>query len=84
MLILLGLVLLFTAMQAQTVNKKKIYNPLANAEKDLDSVIHKAKQEKKNVFVQIGGSWGSLWLKFQQFVDVDREMDSIRKNNYGV
>ena len=84
MLILLGLVLLFTAMQAQTVNKKEIYNPLANAEKDLDSVIHKAKQEKKNVFVQIGGSWCSWCLKFQQVVDADKEIDSISKNNYVV
>jgi thioredoxin-related protein len=55
----------------------KLYNPLANAEKDITSVILKAKKENKFVLIQAGGNWCSWCIEFARFAKADAKIDSV-------
>jgi thioredoxin-related protein len=55
----------------------KLYNPLANAEKDIASVILKAKKENKFVLIQAGGNWCSWCIEFARFAKADAKIDSV-------
>lgn len=44
-------------MLCLSLNAQKIYNPDANAKKDIENVIAKAKKEGKHVLIQVGGNW---------------------------
>ncbi len=79
--LLLILTFLYQVCCAQE-NKPKIYNPDANAFEELAEAVQKAKQENKNVFIQIGGNWCPWCIKFHNFVKKDAELDSILNTNY--
>lgn len=59
-----------------------IYNPNANAESDLNSAIIKAKAERKNVLIQIGGNWCPWCIRLHRFYTMDIQLDSIIKADY--
>lgn len=81
-----GLSLLFLCIQlsAQTAVVDKPYNPNADAKKDLATAIAKAKQEKKHVFVQIGGNWCKWCLAFNNLVNTNTELKQLLEQNYEV
>ncbi len=64
--------------------KVKIYNPEANASKQLDSALKVAKQQKKHVFIQIGGNWCSWCVMLHKFYNTEFQVDSAIKANYVV
>jgi len=68
---------------AQTIDKK-LYNPAANAERDISDAVKKAKAENKNVFIQAGGNWCSWCVEFNRFCLADKQIDSIIKSDYVV
>ena len=71
-------------LSAQDMTKFKLYKPQENAEKALEEVVEKAKDEKKHVFVQIGGNWCVWCARFEDFVKTDKSIDSLVKANYEV
>jgi thioredoxin-related protein len=61
---------------------RHLYNPYANVEKDMSQVLIKAKNERKNALVQVGGNWCIWCYKFNSFVQLDSTLKSMINNNY--
>ncbi|HVG41560.1 MAG TPA: thioredoxin family protein [Chitinophagaceae bacterium] len=78
------IVLLFCTLQASANDSTKLYNPAANAVKDVQQALVKAKKEKKNVLLQIGGNWCVWCYKFNSFVQLDTTLKTIVENNFVV
>ncbi|KQM53719.1 thioredoxin family protein [Chryseobacterium sp. Leaf201] len=84
--------LLVPADQAEMDAKKKAaeektklpkpYDPKADAEKDIQNLIAKAKKEKKNIMIQAGGNWCIWCLRFNNFVQTTPELKQIVDDNY--
>lgn len=60
--------------QAQTA---KLYDPEANAEKDIAEAVRKAKAQHKFVLIQAGGNWCSWCIEFARFAKADPGIDSV-------
>lgn len=75
-----GLISLSLSAQ-QTV---KIYNPDADAKKEVAAAVVKASAEGKHVFLQIGGNWCPWCVKFDKMINEDAKLDSLIKANYEV
>lgn len=61
---------------AQT-EKNKLYNPDADAAKDIKAALKKAKAENKYVLIQGGGNWCSWCIEFARFCKADLKIDSV-------
>ena len=55
----------------------KLYNPSADAEKDIAAAIKKAKAENKYVLLLAGGNWCSWCIAFDKFCKADPAIDSV-------
>jgi len=66
---------------AQTINKE-VYNPSADAQKELNAAIIKAGTESKNIFVDVGGNWCVWCIRFYNYCKEDMEIDSIISHSY--
>jgi len=68
----------FIVMQsyAQTTDTE-IYNPSANAEVDIASLVKLAKIEHKHILLQAGGNWCSWCIEFNRFTHADSSIDSL-------
>ena len=55
----------------------KLYNPAADAEKEIAAAIKKAKAENKFVLLQGGGNWCSWCIEFARFCKADPTIDSV-------
>ncbi len=62
--------------------KVEIYNPKADAAKDLNEAITKAKNENKHVLVQVGGNWCPWCIKLHKFIGDNYKLDSIISADY--
>lgn len=60
----------------------KPYDPKADAEKDIQNLIAKAKKDKKNIMIQAGGNWCIWCLRFNNFVQTTPELKQIVDDNY--
>lgn len=60
----------------------KPYDANANAEKDIENLIAKAKKENKNIILQAGGNWCIWCLRFNQYVQTTPELKNIVDKNY--
>lgn len=60
----------------------KIYNPQADAAADLAAAIQKAKTEKKQVLIQVGGNWCPWCIRLHGFFHSNQQVDSILKADY--
>lgn len=67
---------------AEKAKFAKPYNPKANAEKDLEQLMLKAKKENKNILIQAGGNWCVWCLRFNNFVTTDRKLKEVLEQNY--
>jgi thioredoxin-related protein len=57
--------------------QEKLYNPQADAAKDLKAAIKKAAAEKKYVLVQGGGNWCSWCIEFARLAKATPKIDSV-------
>ncbi len=80
--IILSVIVIFFSFNLLAQQKTPIYNPQADANHQLDSVISLAKQQNKHVFVQIGGNWCPWCLRMHKFYTDDAEIDSIMFSDY--
>ena len=65
-----------------SVNAQKIYDPNANAERDIAAAVKKAKAEGKHVLIQAGGNWCKWCLEFARFAKAEQQVDSIIQSSY--
>jgi len=63
---------------------EKVYNPDADAKKDIELAIKSASKNGKHIFLQIGGNWCPWCIKFHNFVEADTEINTYLKTNYEV
>lgn len=83
MKVFLSIVFSALVLSACANNKDKgIYDPEADAKKELAKAIAEAKKEDKHVLVQIGGNWCPWCIKLHQFVESSQAVDSIIKADY--
>jgi thioredoxin-related protein len=81
---LLFLLISFLSLGVSAQEAVKIYNPDANAKKDVAAAVAKASAEGKQVFLQIGGNWCPWCVRFNNMVTEDKKMDSLIHANYEV
>lgn len=55
----------------------KLYNPDADAEKDIAAAIKTAREQHKFVLIQGGGNWCSWCIEFARFAKADHAVDSV-------
>ena len=67
-----------TAMAQET----RLYNPTANAQKDIADAVKKAKAEHKYVLIQAGGNWCKWCIEFARFAKADLQIDSVIKASF--
>jgi thioredoxin-related protein len=62
--------------------KVNLYNPSLDANKQIDSALKVAQQQKKHVLIQVGGNWCSWCIMLNKFYTTDYQLDSTIKANY--
>lgn len=70
------------AALAEKARLPKPYDAKANAEKDIQNLVAKAKKEKKNIMIQAGGNWCIWCLRFNQYVQTTPELKKLVDDNY--
>src|SRR5438105_4157458 len=68
---------LCVAVKAQSTDTAHLYNPNADAVKEIAAAVKKAKAEHKFVLLQGGGNWCSWCKRFSITVANDAQLDSI-------
>ncbi|MCD6111801.1 MAG: hypothetical protein J7J86_00885 [Bacteroidales bacterium] len=58
----------FFTLNIQAQKKAQIFNPKANAKKDINEAVAIAKKQNKNVLLQIGGNWCPWSIKFHNLL----------------
>jgi thiol:disulfide interchange protein len=76
--------MLMVSLHTHANDSTKLYDPKANAEKDIAVAMAKAKKESKHVLLQIGGNWCVWCYRFNSFVLLDPDLKNILNNNYVV
>jgi thioredoxin-related protein len=79
------LILLFVISFSSLVlfaQETRLYNPDADAAKDIAKAVAKAKAEHKFVLIQGGGNWCKWCLEFARFAKADPRIDSVITNCY--
>ncbi len=56
-LLLITILGLFAISASGQTEKPKLYDPMADAEKDIAEAVKIAKAGNKHVFIQVGGNW---------------------------
>lgn len=75
-------VLILFSILVFSQEKNLIYIPTLNGMKQIDEAVIKAKQENKNVLIQVGGNWCPWCIKFNHFCKEVPKVDSIIKSSY--
>lgn len=63
---------------------KLVYNPDADAARELQTGIELAGESGKHVLVIIGGNWCPWCLKFNNYIHDDHQIDSLLRNDFVV
>lgn len=75
-------VVIFFSIQTFANDSAKLYNPAADAEKDIQMAVQKAKKSNKHVLIQAGGNWCSWCIQFNKFTKEDKSIDSLLQANF--
>lgn len=76
--------LIFNSLLFSQENKFNVYDPNADAKKDLTEAIQKANAENKHVFIQVGGNWCGWCKLFHDLVTTNTEIKEYLDSNYVV
>ena len=68
---------IFLQAQSQNTDTAHLYNPKADAEKEIAAAVKLAKSTDKYVLIQGGGNWCSWCKRFSITVANDAKLDSI-------
>ncbi len=72
----------FVLILNQFVLGQKIYNPNADAKKDIAAAVAKAQKEDKHVLLQIGGNWCPWCIKLHNYLDTTAQLKQLMEDNY--
>ncbi len=61
---------------------QKVYDPNADARKDIAEAVNKAGKEGKHVLIQAGGNWCKWCLEFARFGKAEPRIDSLITDSY--
>lgn len=77
-------ILLLTVFLFATVafSQSSIYDPSANAEKQIQEAVKEARADEKHVFVMIGGNWCPWCRKLHKFLSTQEEVNRILNKSY--
>lgn len=77
-------IIIFLLVTASVFSQQtgSLYDPAADAAKDLEIALIQAKQQNKNVLIQIGGNWCSWCFRLHDFMKTHEKIDSILKADY--
>eukprot|EP01133_Synstelium_polycarpum_P004617 gene4617-5400_t len=83
-ILILSVLLTFSSVSFAQEKKEvvHIYNPQADAQKDIDAAVHKAKSAQKNVLVQVGGNWCIWCIRFHDLVNKTPELKKTINDNF--
>lgn len=70
------------ALSASANDSTRLYNPRANAEKDVMVLLQKAKKENKRLLLQIGGNWCLMCYRLNAFIQTDSTLKGLVADNY--
>ena len=76
------ILILITISLNVTAQETKLYNPQADAAKDIALAVKQAKASKKFVLVQAGGNWCKWCIEFARFAKADNQIDSVIKSSF--
>lgn len=71
----------FTISFAQEA-KFNVYNPNADAKKDLENAVLQAQNQNKHILIQVGGNWCGWCKLFHDLTEDNAEINSLLKQNY--
>lgn len=74
--------ILFQALNLNAQDKITLYNPDANARKDLETAINTAREQNKHVLIQVGGNWCPWCVRLHGVFESEARVDSILKSDY--
>lgn len=69
-------------INAQDSSTVQIYNPLADAKKEIADAVSEAYRLNKHVFILAGGNWCKWCRAFEKFRTTDPQLDSAFKASY--
>ena len=78
---LLAFLFLFLSLTCYSNDSTKLYNPSANVVKDVAAALLKAKKEKNNVLLQIGGNWCVWCYRLNSFIQTDSILKKLAADN---
>lgn len=64
--------------------KFDLYNPEADAKKDIELAIEKAQKENKHILIQVGGNWCGWCKLFHDLTTTDEDLVQYIDENYEV
>ncbi len=74
--------ILFPAFFVNAQDKITIYNPEADARKELSDAVKVAKEQQKHVLIQVGGNWCPWCIRLHGVFESEARIDSILKSDY--
>jgi thiol:disulfide interchange protein len=74
----------FGSLTGNANDSTKLYNPYADASKDVALALIKAKKEKKQVLLQIGGNWCVNCYRLNSLIRTDVLIKQLVESNYVV
>lgn len=77
--VFLGLIIPFTLKSQENI---KLYDPAADAGRDLSAAVQAAKEQNKHVLLQVGGNWCPWCIKLHGFFESEAKVDSILKADF--
>ncbi len=77
-----AVLLLFVWGMMNVASAQKVYQPKANAKKDIENAIKKAKKEGKHVLLQIGGNWCPWCIKMHKFFESNEAINKQLHENF--
>jgi thioredoxin-related protein len=74
--------ILFLPFGVKAQEEITIYNPEADALKDLEMAIQKAQDQHKHILIQVGGNWCPWCVRLHGVFESNAKIDSILKADY--
>jgi thiol:disulfide interchange protein len=79
---LVFLFLLLGALRAHAADTTRLYNPAADAAKDVAQLLVKANEQHKRVLLQIGGNWCVQCYRLNAFIHTDTVLKKLVAEKY--
>jgi hypothetical protein len=79
---LFSLALLFSLKSYAGDTTRLLYRPYADAAKEVEALLVKARAENKHLLVQVGGNWCLMCYRLNSFLHADTVLRQLMKQEY--